>query len=289
MPLCNRNVVGLCALILLLLAANAIAQIPSTSQLKAESITPQAQTIRTMDQILQRRGSVTFRDTAIAEVIYTLSQQWNVNIVAGADVTGTVSGSFREFNNATTATTNNLVSNSSIQYKDISLKLEVLPLINSDKDVSLEIVQNISERSGTTKIDNNDIPNIARRAIKTYVTVPNNGTLILGGLIKESFDMTKSGIPKLVNLPLIGALFGKTTKAKVRNELIIIMRPVVTLAQGETAILREKTFDSLNVPADLEGAIMPQNIRERIPPAKPAPLRSPAPKLREDTNSARKR
>jgi len=74
-------------------------------------------------------------------------------------------------------------------------------------------VQNISERAGTTRIDNNDIPNISRRAIKTTVTVPNNGTLILGGLIKESFDLTKSGLPKLVNLPLIGPLFGKTTRA----------------------------------------------------------------------------
>ena len=49
-----------------------------------------------MDQVLQRRGTVTFRDTPIAEVILTLGQQWNVNIVSGADITGTVSGSFRD-------------------------------------------------------------------------------------------------------------------------------------------------------------------------------------------------
>jgi type II secretion system protein D len=192
------------------------------------------------------------------------------------------------FNNSTT-TSNNLVSNSSIQFKAIELRLEVLPLINSDKDVSLEIVQNISERSGTTKIDNNDIPNIARRALKTTVTVPNNGTLILGGLIKESVDQTKSGLNRLVNIPLIGPLFGKHAKDKVRNELIIIMRPVVTLANGDTARLREKTFDAFNVPADLESAIMPPNIRERLKPEKPAPLRGSAPTLREEASSVRKR
>lgn len=85
-----------CVALLVCHSSTLDAQIPSTSQLKAESITPQAQTLRTMDQVLQRRGSVSFRDTAIAEVIYTLSQQWNVNIVAGADVTGTVSGAFRD-------------------------------------------------------------------------------------------------------------------------------------------------------------------------------------------------
>ncbi len=189
-----------------------------------------------------------------------------------------------QFNNATSATTNNLVSNSSIQFKPIELRLEVLPLINSDKDVSLEIVQNISERSGTTRIDNNDIPNISRRALKTTVTVPNNGTLILGGLIKESLDLNKSGLNKLVNIPLIGPLFGKHSKDKIRNELIIIMRPVVTLAALENAKLRERTFDAFNIPPDLEGAIMPPNLRERVKPEKstrPA-SKSSAPMLRDD-------
>ena len=195
-----------------------------------------------------------------------------------------------QFNNATTATTNNLVSNSSIQFKPIELKLEVLPLINSDKDVSLEIVQNISERAGTTRIDNNDIPNISRRAIKTTVTVPNNGTLILGGLIKESLDYNRSGLNKLSNIPFIGPLFGKHTKDKVRNELIIIMRPVVTLAPIENARLRERTFDAFNIPPDLESAIMPQNIRERVKPEKSASLRGSTPKLRDEpVNSVRKR
>ena len=92
----NRRAICNSGFILFLVSQSVFAQIPSTSQLKSESITPQAQTIRTMDQVLQRRGTVTFRDTPIAEVILTLGQQWNVNIVSGADITGTVSGSFRD-------------------------------------------------------------------------------------------------------------------------------------------------------------------------------------------------
>jgi general secretion pathway protein D len=189
--------------------------------------------------------------------------------------------------NSTTNSSSGLTTQSSVQYKDIELRLEVLPLINSDKDVSLEIVQNISERSGSTKIDNNDIPNIAKRSLKTYVTVPNNGTLILGGLIKESVDLSKSGLPVLGNIPLIGPLFARTSKAKVRNELIVIMRPVVTLAPAETARLREKTFEGFEVPADLEAAIAPPNMRQHLKsPQKAASLRSSAPKLREDTTNS---
>jgi general secretion pathway protein D len=186
---------------------------------------------------------------------------------------------------------NDLVSNSSIQFKPIELRLEVLPLINDDKEVSLEIVQNISERAGSTIIDNNAIPNISRRAIKTYVTVPNNSTLILGGLIKESKDFTKGGIFKLINIPIIGPLFGTTTKDRIRNELIIMMRPIVTYAPSDAARLREKTFEAFAIPPDLESAIMPVGIWDRIPKAKivtPAP-RSTAPILREEsTRSLRK-
>lgn len=72
------------------------AQIPSTSELRLESTAPSAQSMRNMEQILNRRGNVMFRDTQLAEVIYTLSQQWGINIVAGADVQGTVSGTFRD-------------------------------------------------------------------------------------------------------------------------------------------------------------------------------------------------
>jgi general secretion pathway protein D len=49
-----------------------------------------------LDQALQKRGTVSFRETPLTDVIYTLSQQWNINIIAGSDITGTVSGSFHE-------------------------------------------------------------------------------------------------------------------------------------------------------------------------------------------------
>ena len=176
---------------------------------------------------------------------------------------------------------NGIVSNSSIQFKPIELRLEVLPLINSDREVSLEIVQNVSERAGSTIIDNNAIPNISRRAIKTYVTVPNNGTLILGGLIKESKDFSRSGIWRLSQIPLVGPLFGTTTKDKIRTELIIMMRPIVTFAPADSAKLREKTFEAFNVPPDLESAIMPKGVWDKVPRAKVIP-RSSGPTLREE-------
>src|SRR4030095_9537284 len=61
---------------------------------------------------------------------------------------------------------NNLVTNSSIQFKTVALQLEVLPLINSDGEVAMDIVQKIDEQAGTTTIDNNQIPRIATRVLQ---------------------------------------------------------------------------------------------------------------------------
>ena len=171
-----------------------------------------------------------------------------------------------QFNN--TGTNGGITSNSSIQFKPIQLKLEVVPLINKDGEVSMEIVQNISERSGSTRIDNNDIPNISQRAIKTNVSVPNNSTLVLGGLIKESNSNDSGGINKLHNFPIIGPLFGKKSKAKSRTELVVMIRPVVTEGPLEDIKLREKYLEPMNIPPDLESAIYNANSRTTIPKAK---------------------
>ncbi len=175
-------------------------------------------------------------------------------------------------------------SQSSIQFKPIQLRLEVVPLINKDGEVSMEIVQNISERSGTTRIDNNDIPNISQRAIKTNVSVPNNSTLVLGGLIKEANSNDSGGINKLHNIPLIGPLFGKKTKNKTRTELVVMIRPVVTDGPQQAVNLREKHLEPMSIPADLESAIYNENSRITIPKGKV--LRS-APTVRAGTPSLR--
>ena len=168
-------------------------------------------------------------------------------------------------------------SSTQIQFKPIQLKLDVVPLINQDREVSMEIVQNISERSGSVRIDNNDIPTISQRSLKTNVSVPNNSTLILGGLIKESNSNDSGGINKLHNIPLIGGLFGKKSKAKTRTELVIMLRPVVTDGPLEAVQLREKHLEPMNIPPDLESAIYNANMREKIPKAK---VLKPAPAVR---------
>src|SRR5205814_3423299 len=132
---------------------------------------------------------------------------------------------------------------SNIQYKKVALQLEVVPLINSEKEVSLDILQKIDSLAGSTVVDGNSIPNIATRYIRTNVAAPNGATIVLGGLIMDSKQKNYTGIPVLARIPLVGSLFRSTTLNKNRTELIVLMCPEVTLSKLDLHHLRNKSED----------------------------------------------
>jgi type II secretion system protein D len=152
----------------------------------------------------------------------------------------------------TTIINNGLSQQSNIEFKKVALQLEVVPLINSEREVSLDILQKVDSVAGTTRVDNNDIPNIATRYIRTTVSAPNQSTIVLGGLIQDEKDRSRNGLPILDRLPVIGALFANTLKTKQRTELIILMRPEVSLTKLDVHRLRQKVEDSTHFGPELE-------------------------------------
>ncbi|MEY2502658.1 MAG: ral secretion pathway protein [Verrucomicrobiota bacterium] len=154
--------------------------------------------------------------------------------------------------NGTTANVTNFGTQSSIQYKKVALQLEVVPLINSEKEVTLDILQKLDSVADSTNIDGNSIPNIATRYIKTTVSAPNCSTIVLGGLITDNKRTSKTGIPLLSHIPLIGGLFRDTNKTNNRSELIVLMRPEVALTKLDLYRLRQKNEDGTHFGPELE-------------------------------------
>lgn len=146
----------------------------------------------------------------------------------------------------------NFGTQSSIQYKKVALQLEVVPLINSEKEVTLDILQKLDSVADSTNIDGNQIPNIATRYIKTTVSAPNGATIVLGGLITDNKRTSKTGIPILSHLPLIGGLFRETNKTLNRSELIVLMRPEVALTKLDLYRLRQKNEDNTHFGPELD-------------------------------------
>jgi len=143
---------------------------------------------------------------------------------------------------------------SSIEFKKVALQLEVVPLINSEKEVSLDILQKIDSvvPNSNVNIGGNQVPTIATRYIRTNVSAPNCSTIVLGGLISEMRNTSKNGFPYLSRLPLVGSLFRGTVRNRDRAELLILMRPEVSLTKLDLYRLRQKTEDRNHFGPELE-------------------------------------
>jgi general secretion pathway protein D len=145
--------------------------------------------------------------------------------------------------NVNSVAVNNVASvSSSIEYKKVVLQLEVVPLINSEKEVSLDILQKIDSivPGGNVNISGNSVPTIDTRYIRTNVSAGNGSTIVLGGLIEDQKQKSYQGFPYLSRIPLIGAAFRGTATGKQRRELIILMCPEVTFTKLDLYRLRQK-------------------------------------------------
>jgi general secretion pathway protein D len=101
--------------------------------------------------------------------------------------------------------------------------LKVLPHLHPNGTIQLEIDQEVSNVVNPSQ--QTLTPTISDRRIHTSIAVSSNQTVLLGGLISDQDQSTKSGLPVLQNLQFVGALFGNTSVNKARTEIIIFIRP----------------------------------------------------------------
>lgn len=182
-------------------------------------------------------------------------------------VTSLVSG------NTATSNTGSLTSN--IQYQDVVLKIEVVPLINSAREVSLQIVQtNDTVLKSSTNIGGGvQVPEISTQELTTTVTVPDRSTILIGGLITQTDQKTATGVPFLSSVPLLGNLFKTTADTTERQELVVLIQPSVV---NDVPELREvsRTERDLTGFSSKELSPLSMKVGSKTPPDM-VPLSSP--------------
>lgn len=134
---------------------------------------------------------------------------------------------------------------SQYQEKRIGITLDVLPLINPDGLVVMDIQQNIQQLGVDKIIDGNPVPTTTERSASAKVAVRDRDTIILGGFISSSKTKSKSGVPLLQDIPLLGYLFRSSTDKNQRVELIVMMRPTVLPTPEAASIAATAERDKL--------------------------------------------
>jgi len=161
-----------------------------------------------------------------------------------------------------------------IEYRDVVLKLEVIPLINSDREVNLVIAQTNDNISGFDEVSGNQVPRISTQEITTSVRVPNGNSIVLGGLISEDKELGREGMPYISEIPVIGTLLGGRTQRKTeKRELIVMIQPFVVDSNEE--LTKASAYEADRSPLGRDGQEMTAPVAEQVrPPAvwKPTPI-----------------
>lgn len=113
------------------------------------------------------------------------------------------------------------VVTSQLQSFNTGVTLDITPIVNADGRITVTVHPTVNSLSG----DPNGVPEISTRNAQTTVTLHDNQTLVIGGLIQEEDTRTITSLPVLGNIPIIGGLFKNNNTNNTSNELVIVVTP----------------------------------------------------------------
>ena len=131
-----------------------------------------------------------------------------------------------------------------IQFKKFGVGLNFTPVVMSEGRISLKVLTEVSELSNdnaltlTQSISSSEtttlsIPSIKTRRAETTVEIPSGGTLAMAGMIQEQTKQQLNGIPGLMNLPVLGALFKSRDYVNRQSELVVMVTPYIVRAVAQ--------------------------------------------------------
>jgi len=164
---------------------------------------------------------------------------------------------------ATVLTAGNTVV-STIDYKNTGIILRVLPRANATGNIVLDIEQEISSVAAGTA-PGSLTPTISQRRVKSSISVMSGQTVLLAGLISETENKQRQGIPLLDSIPGVGDTFAHQNKSRARTELILFIRPTVIKDAVDAHVIAEEMRTKMN--SRLVGTSLPVVV---VDPQKPA-------------------
>jgi general secretion pathway protein D len=164
----------------------------------------------------------------------------------------------------------------SFQYENIGVNIDITPRTHHDDDVTLALKVAVQSISGQGF---GGLPTFGNREINTVIRLSDGETSMLAGLIRDDERQSLSGIPGLSDIPVVGRLFGHTTRTTQQTDIILTLTPhiirVLELSEVDLRPFRVGR-DSLAPLAELP---LPEPPRQEpaAPAAPPTPPPTPAP------------
>ena len=169
-------------------------------------------------------------------------------------------------------TSNELTTTSTtIQYRNTGRILTIIPQVNAQGLVNLQIKAEVSALGDNIPIgsEGETFPSFNTQDAETTAVVQDGETLVIGGLIGENKSKSRSGVPYLMDLPVFGRFFGTTLDNTERTELIMLITPRVIRGRDEARYVTEDFKSRVSaVRNELESM---ERDRAKSPPRVPPP------------------
>jgi general secretion pathway protein D len=167
---------------------------------------------------------------------------------------------------ASTRLGDNIALDRAVQYQDVGTKLTIIPTINDDNVVSVQLLQEVSSVTTQTVTGAFGAPVITTREASTRAVLRDGQTAVIAGLIGDSRELTTTGVPLLSDIPWLGNLFKRRTENRQRTELAIFITPYVVQTDEEAEALRDRVRDRIERRSP--GALDETPIKRPPPPTK---------------------
>jgi general secretion pathway protein D len=169
---------------------------------------------------------------------------------------------------ATLLTSSTTPTVKTIEMRNTGVILKVLPHIHANGSIQLEIDQEISN---VVNPDQQTLtPTISQRRVHSSVSVTSGQTVLLAGLISENNQETRSGIPGLRDIKILGDMLGNTSSTKTRTEIIIFIKTqMIRNGQDASAVteeFRDKLQSMRGGSSVINGTGMPSAAGPHVPP-----------------------
>ena len=132
---------------------------------------------------------------------------------------------------------------SSYEYRDVGITLKITPQISKDRMVRLNIAQEVTKLE--TPIGD-PRPTTLTRTINTTVIVKDKNTVVIGGLIDDSFSNTEYRVPCLGDIPVLGWAFKSMSKSSEKTNLFVFLTPHVIKNPVEADKVYKKKKDQID-------------------------------------------
>ena len=195
----------------------------------------------------------------VRAVLNALSKKTSVKVIASPSLmvldnhsASIAVGTQTPIQAGTTSNIEGTVTTTNIQYKDTGVNLIVTPSVNSGNIVTMQVDQSVTDVGAKDEVSGQR--GFLQRQLSSKVAVRSGESIVMGGLIQERSSTTKSGIPILHTLPVVGNLFGSTAKDGARTELIVIITPRVVRSDIDIREVSEDLRDRMKGLALIDAA-----------------------------------